>query len=205
MEKLLIESLFPEGQRSFKLKIIGLVGMPGSGKSVASDVARSLGFEVIVMGDIIRQEAASLGLPPTDENLGMVGSMLRAKDGPHAVARRTLEAAKKSRKDIVVIDGIRSRDEVDFFKAHSEDFRLLEIHASSRARVERLAARGRSDDARMGSGADALERREDRETGWGISEALKEADTRIDNNGDLREFEAAIELLFKEMMSDQLK
>ena len=187
------------------MKIIGLVGMPGSGKSVASDVARSLGLEVIVMGDIIRHEASGLGLLPTDENLGMVGSMLRAKDGPHAVARRTLEAAKKSGKNVVVIDGIRSRDEVDFFKAHSEDFRLLEIHASSRARMERLAARGRSDDARMGGDADALERRENREIGWGMSEALEEADMRIDNNGDLREFKAAIELLFKEMMKRSIE
>jgi dephospho-CoA kinase len=206
MEKLLIESLFPEGQRSFKLKIIGLVGMPGSGKSVASDVARSLGFEVIVMGDIIRQEAASLGLPPTDENLGMVGSMLRARDGPHAVAKRTLEMAKKSNRDVIVIDGLRSGEEVDFFKAHSEDFRLLEICASSQARIERLALRGRSDDAKIGSySADALEKREGREMGWGMCEAFKEADVRMDNNGDLQEFKATIELLFKEIKSGQFK
>ena len=202
MEKLLIESLFPEGQRSFKLKIIGLVGMPGSGKSVASDVARSLGFEVIVMGDIIRQEAASLGLPPTDENLGMVGSMLRARDGPHAVAKRTLEMAKKSNRDVIVIDGLRSGEEVDFFKAHSRDFRLLEICASPQARMERLASRGRSDDANIEScAADALDRREGREIGWGMCEAIKEADLRMDNNGELQEFKATIKLLLKEIIN----
>lgn len=178
------------------MKIIGLVGMPGSGKSVASDVARSLGFEVIVMGDIIRQETARLELPPTDENLGMVGNMLRAKDGPQAVAKKTLEMAKKSDRDVIVIDGLRSKEEVDFFKAHSEDFRLLEICASSQARIERLAQRGRADDAKMGSySADALEKREGREMRWGICEAFKEADMRMDNNGDLQEFKATVELL----------
>lgn len=188
------------------MKIIGLAGMPGSGKSVASDVARRLGFEVVVMGDIIRQEAASLGLPPTDENLGMVGNMLRAKYGPEVVARRTLDLAKKSDRDIIVIDGLRSRDEVDFFKAHSEDFHLLEICSSPQARMKRLATRGRSDDAKMSScAADAMDKRECREMGWGMCEAFEEADMRMDNNGDLQEFKATIELLFKDIKSSPLK
>ncbi|MDD1759688.1 MAG: AAA family ATPase [Methanothrix sp.] len=46
------------------MKIIGFVGLPGSGKSVASNVARDMGIEVLVMGDVIRQEAARLGLEP---------------------------------------------------------------------------------------------------------------------------------------------
>jgi cytidylate kinase len=200
------------------LKIIGFVGMPGSGKSVASDVARHLDFEVIVMGDIIRQEAARLGLPPTDENLGMVGSMLRAKEGPQAIARRTLELAKRSDREFVAVDGLRSRDEVDFFRTNSEGFRLIEICASSEARRTRIAARGRSDDAKIENEApplrnsmvitsynnpqktaDALEKREIREMGWGIGEAFKEADMRMNNNGDLDEFKAIVESLLKEI------
>jgi dephospho-CoA kinase len=182
------------------LKIIGFVGMPGSGKSVASDVARYLGFKVIVMGDIIRQEAARLGLPPTDENLGMVGSMLRAKEGPQAVARRTLELAQRSDGEFAVIDGLRSREEVDFFRANSEGFRLIEICASSQARRTRIAARRRSDDAKIENIAtDALEKREFREMGWGMGEAFKEADMRMNNNGDLDEFKAIVESLLKEI------
>ena len=43
---------------------------------VASDVAREMGFSVLVMGDVIRQEAAARGLEPSDENLGKVGNKL---------------------------------------------------------------------------------------------------------------------------------
>ena len=50
------------------------MGLPGSGKSVASNVARDMGIEVLVMGDVIRQEAARLGLEPTDQNLGESGT-----------------------------------------------------------------------------------------------------------------------------------
>jgi dephospho-CoA kinase len=206
------------------LKIIGFVGMPGSGKSVASEVARNMGLEVIVMGDVIRQEANRLGLAFTDENLGNVGNMLRAKEGPVAVSRRTLEWAKRSNKDLTVVDGIRSKAEVEFFKSNSERFWLIEICASSESRQRRIECRGRSDDActcvksrisldnnRLGdlkSGTDTqqmstkiLEKRENRELGWGMFEAIKEADLRIKNDCDLASFKANVEATIKEIMN----
>jgi dephospho-CoA kinase len=199
------------------LKIIGFVGMPGSGKSVASDVARSMGLEVVVMGDIIRHEAERLCLAPTDENLGRIGNMLRAQEGPAAVAKRTLEQVKRSGKYIVVIDGLRSRDEVEFFRAYSDYFRLVEVRASREARLKRIADRCRSDDANFGhetmkgsimvpscedtfqETAKTLEKRECRELGWGMCEAFKEADIIIDNNRSIDEFRAKILAFLKEM------
>jgi len=199
------------------LKIIGFVGMPGSGKSVASNVARIVGLEVVVMGDVIRGEAARLGLPPTDENLGNVGNMLRAREGPKAVAKRTLELARSSGKDLVVVDGLRSKEEVEFFRDNSNDFMLVEVCASAQARLSRIADRGRSDDGnfvdetnkcskialscddRLQKTSEALAKRECRELGWGMCEAFNEADLRIDNNGDLDEFKAKVEAFLREI------
>lgn len=204
------------------MKIIGFVGMPGSGKSVASDVARSMGLKVVVMGDIIRQEASRLGLKPSDENLGNVGNMLRAKEGPEAVARRTLEAA--SGEKIAVIDGLRSEIEADFFRANAEEFHLVEVIAPADTRMKWLTSRGRSDDpgagARVGerdskivascrdgenerqNAAEAMERRECRELGWGMYEAMKVADLRLPNEGDLEEFRASVRRLLEELTLD---
>lgn len=199
------------------MKIIGFVGMPGSGKSVASEVARSMGLEVVVMGDIIRQEATRLGLSPTDENLGRVGNLLRASEGPQAVARRTLERANRSGKGLIVVDGLRSKDEIEFFRANSDGFRLVEVLTSAEARLKRIANRGRSDDVtpdrealecseNAGScdlpfqkTAEALEKRECREIGWGMCDAFKEANLRMDNNGSLDEFRAKVRAFLKEM------
>jgi dephospho-CoA kinase len=197
------------------MKIIGFVGMPGSGKSVASEVARSMGLKVAVMGDVIRQEAARQGLEPSDENLGNVGNMLRSREGPEAVARRTLEAATDEK--IVVIDGLRSKAEADFFRSNAEEFHLVEIVAPAKARMRWIVSRGRPDDpgararerdlkivASCKDGcedtAEALEKRECRELGWGMYEAMREADMRLQNEGGLDEFRASVRRLLEELV-----
>jgi cytidylate kinase len=196
------------------LRIIGLVGLPGSGKSEAAQVAREMGIEVVVMGDVIRQEAERQGLPPTDENLGRLGSMLRSQEGPTAIARRTLQLAGESGKDVATIDGLRSKEEVDYFSANAQEFHLLEIWASPEVRLKRLSSRGRSDDpcpdecsegfdvqivtsCRNGAKSmeEALERRECRELGWGMGQACSEAEARLENDGDLEEFRRSVRRL----------
>ena len=128
------------------MKIIGFIGLPGSGKGEASQIARELGLTVLVMGDIIRQEASRIGLQPTDKNLGHVGRELRAREGPDAVARRIFEKAMASGEEIVVIDGLRSGEEADYFRGHAEEFHLVEICAPAETRLLWLTARGRPDD-----------------------------------------------------------
>jgi cytidylate kinase len=196
------------------LKIIGFVGLPGSGKGEASQIARRLGLAVVVMGDVIRREAARQGLEPCDENLGRIGSELRAREGPTAVARRTLEMARATGKDIIVVDGLRSREEAEFFRANAEDFYLVEICAPAGARMKRLAARGRPDDPGRPKDADedtvsschdlgaALGKREDRELSWGMGEAMRAADLKLHNDGSLDELHRNVEQLFRILAAD---
>jgi dephospho-CoA kinase len=190
------------------LKIIGFVGLPGSGKSVASNVARDMGIEVLVMGDVIRQEAARLGLEPTDHNLGRIGNQLRLKEGPAAVAQRIMENAIATGKDMVVIDGLRSKDEADFFRDNASEFHLIHICAPLDARLKWLEARGRTDDPGQGLTADqkiissclepsrkvaeALEARECRELSWGMTDAMKTADLKLRNDGKQDEFRKCV-------------
>jgi hypothetical protein len=127
------------------------------------------------------------------------------------VARRALEKAKATGKDVVVVDGLRSREEADFFRAHADEFHLVEVCAPAEARLKWLAARGRPDDpgrSIAGSGeetdadarmitscmepdsraAAALEQRECRELSWGMCEAMKTADLKLRNDGSLDDF-----------------
>ncbi|HQC34822.1 MAG TPA: AAA family ATPase, partial [Methanoculleus sp.] len=45
------------------MKVIGIVGMPASGKGEVSRIARDLGIPVVVMGDAIREKVKEAGLP----------------------------------------------------------------------------------------------------------------------------------------------
>ena len=192
------------------MKIIGLVGLPGSGKGEASRIARQQGLTVLVMGDVIRQEAARQGLEATDVNLGRVGCALREAEGPEAVARRILQKARVSGEETVVVDGLRSREEADYFATQAEQFHLVEICAPAEERLRWLQARGRPDDPGRGqAGAEeqdldhkiisscgepdgqaaaALEQRECREMGWGMCQAMEAAGLKLVNDGSLEEF-----------------
>jgi cytidylate kinase len=184
------------------MKIIGFVGLPGSGKGEASKIARELGLSVVVMGDVIRQEAARLDLEPTDQNLGRIGNALREKEGPEAIARKTLKIARKTGRDLVVVDGLRSGAEAEFFRSQADEFYLIEVQAAAEARLGRLEKRGRPDDPKVcgevggnasaegqakSNPATALEERECREKGWGLARAMERADCRIDNSGSLED------------------
>lgn len=197
------------------MKIIGFVGLPGSGKGEASSIARQLGYAVVVMGDVIRQEAARQGLGPGDESLGRIGSELRAREGPAAVARRTLEMAEATGKEIVVVDGLRSKEEADFFRTNAEEFHLVEICAPAEVRLRWLAARGRPDDPAWPGkndeitassccdcGAAALQRRESRELSWGMGEAMMVADLKLHNDGSLEELHRNVLQLFRVLAAD---
>lgn len=192
------------------MKIIGLVGLPGSGKGEASRIARQQGLAVLVMGDVIRQEAARQGLEATDVNLGRVGCALREAEGPEAVARRILQKARASGEETVVVDGLRSREEADYFATQAEQFHLVEICAPAEERLRWLRARGRPDDPGIsrsgikeqdqdekiisscgepdGQAAAALEQRECREMGWGMCQAMEAAGLKLRNDGSLEEF-----------------
>ena len=190
------------------MKIIGLVGLPGSGKGEASRIARQQGLTVLVMGDVVRQEAVRQGLEATDANLGRVGCALREAEGPEAVARRILKEARASGEETVVVDGLRSREEADYFASQAEEFHLVEICAPAEERLRWLRARGRPDDpgsdrSRIkeqdekivygcgdpdGQAAAALEQRECREMGWGMCQAIDAASLKLVNDGSLEEF-----------------
>lgn len=201
------------------MKIIGFIGLPGSGKGEASRIAKEAGLMVLVMGDIIRQEAARLGLEPTDLNLGRIGNALRAAEGPDVVAKRILDRARATGEGVVVVDGLRSGQEAEYFAAHAEEFHLVEICAPAEARLRWLKARGRSDDPGKsqaccgqredGDGkiivscgepdreaAEALEERECRELGWGMCEAMNMAELKLRNDGSLVEFRKNVRRLF---------
>ena len=172
------------------MKMIAFVGMPASGKSEAAAISRLSGIPVINMGDIVREETAKRGLPPTGENIGGTGTALRQEEGMDAIAKRCVSRIAGLDSPVAVIDGIRNIDEVNYFKSQfGSDFKLIAIHSPFEVRFERVKKRARSDDT---VNIDELKRRDEREKGWGLDRAIENADIVIMNTGSIEKFQKQI-------------
>jgi len=67
--------------------VLGVAGMPGSGKSLVLKVAKENGYDAVVMGDVVRQEAEKKNLQPNPENIGKIMLELREKEGKDVIAK----------------------------------------------------------------------------------------------------------------------
>ncbi len=175
------------------MKLIAFVGMPASGKSEASSIAKRMGIPVVNMGDAVREETARRGMAPTDQNIGGTGSALRREEGMAAIAARCIPKIREFRCDLIVVDGVRNKNEIDYFKKEfGNNFKLIAINAPFEIRFKRVRKRARSDDMKS---MDELKTREERERSWGLEQAIEEADIMIDNRGTLEKFQMQIHKL----------
>ena len=179
------------------MRVIGFVGLPGSGKSEASAVAAELDIPVVTMGDVIREECRDRGLDPATDH-GTVAKALREENGPAAIAERSLPLIEErlETNDTVVVDGIRSDVEVETFEeAFGNDFELVSIEAPFEVRADRLELRSR--DAGSDEGGESLDQRDERELAFGMGEAIEQADRTIENTDTLEAFHDRIRTLLR--------
>ena len=157
--------------------IVCLTGMPGAGKSTIADGLKPKGYEIINMGNAVREEAKRRNLEPSRSNLGKLMLELREKNGPGAVAELIKNQIENSSSNVILIDGIRSNDEIEVLRKFGT-VKLLAIHASTDTRFDFLQKRGRSDDPQT---KEHFEERDNRELGVGISNPIALSDHAITN------------------------
>ena len=180
------------------MTVIGIVGLPGSGKSEAAAVAREADVPVVTMGDVIRQACRDRGHDPATHH-GEMARTLREESGPDAIAQESLPLIEDHLDDCdtVVVDGIRSDVEVErFVDAFGDHFTLVEVHAPESLRAERLDLRDR--DASAEDGGESLEERDERELGFGMGDAMEMADLTIENDASLAAFQSTVERLLSD-------
>ena len=153
--------------------------MPGAGKSTIADGLKPKGYDIINMGNTVREEAKKRNLEATRENLGKLMLELREKNGPGAIAELVKPQIESSISDVVLIDGVRSNDEIQVLRKFGT-VKLLAIHASTNTRFDFLQKRGRTDDPQT---IEHFEERDNRELGVGISNSIALSDYAISNIG----------------------
>ncbi|MHA1145559.1 MAG: AAA family ATPase [Candidatus Helarchaeota archaeon] len=172
-----------------EMKIFTLVGMPGAGKSEATKLIEDLGIPVIIMGDVIREEMRRNGIELTRENMGKFTREIREHLGWDIVAKKCVEKIKNIEADILIIDGVRNPEEIEYFKNNLEKFKVIYVKASPETRFQRLRARGRVDDPFT---FDDFKKRDERELSFGIKKIMDQADYTIDNEHDREHLKAQI-------------
>lgn len=183
------------------MMIYGFTGMPWSGKSEAVKIANDKGIRVFRMGDLVWNEVKRRNLSLNPKNVGFVAQDMREKYGNTIWAEKTVEEIKKEDDaKIIVIDGIRSLNEVSFFRSHlSNSFHLVAIKASDKSRHQRAKLRKRIDDSIDDS---EIQKRDERERKWGIEEVIENADISVFNESSLDDFRKKIVDLFSETFSE---
>jgi dephospho-CoA kinase len=172
-------------------KLILITGMSGSGKTTLAEMFREKGYRVVSMGDVIRKLAEKRGINPTPNNLGCVAKKVREKGGEATVAETCIDMLKGLQDPVVVIDGIRSMKEVYAYRKNY-DLVLIAVYAPSETRYIRLKNRGRSDDP---PNKTSFYKRDERELGFNLGQAIRLADYAVMNIGNLNEFREEFEEL----------
>lgn len=169
-----------------RISIVGLVGLPGAGKTTAADYLEKKGFSHVILSDFIKEEARKSGREViTREDLQEYGNRMRETYGPQILAQLASKKIRQNGFRRVVIDGIRNLYEVAFLQVENH-FTLVGITAGPKIRYERLTQRRNRPHEETYEEFLEHEHREDalgsREIGLRVRECLKKAKYTISNN-----------------------
>lgn len=169
--------------------ILCITGMPGAGKTLAADFLRDeRRFKIVEMGDVVRDAMTEKGLKINNVSIREFALKLREEHGEDAVAKMVVDRVKKAGSN-VVITGVRSINEIDYFRQAVRDISVIGIIAPRDVRYVRLRNRGRQDDLKT---MDEFEFREEKEKRYGVLGAIDAADYVITNTGTLEELKSNI-------------
>ncbi len=168
-------------------KIIAIVGMCGSGKSIATDILVSKGYEKVYFGGVTMDKLKEENLEVNPQNEKMMREKLRKEYGMAAYAKillpKILELSKKSN---VVLDGLYSWDEYQILETELKDkFTTIAIVTDKKIRYNRLEKRV----IRPLTSIEAKERDLAEINNIAKAPPIAYADYYICNNGSLEEYE----------------
>lgn len=177
------------------MQVMGITGLPGSGKSIVSEMGCERGAIIVSMGDIIREEAKKRG-----ETTKETATNLRKEFGEYIVSELTIKKIKKLEEEgntnPIIVEGIRSHHEVEMFRENFENFIILSVVANPTLRFERLKLRKREDDS---DDYNVFQKRDFTELDFGIGKVITLSDKTLINESDIESFKEKINEYFNEI------
>lgn len=133
------------GDKPSEVKILAVVGMSGSGKSVAVDYLTSLGVPKVYFGGMIYKEMERRGIEITPESQRDFRQKIREDEGKDWVVRQVIDETKKlieAGQRRIVLDGVYSWTEYKILKHEFPgELTFLAIVVPKRLRYKRVAQR----------------------------------------------------------------
>lgn len=127
--------------------IVCVTGLPGSGKTTVAKLLKKKGFELIEMGDLVREKMKEKKIAINPDSIKKYAIMVRRKYGKGIVAKYAMLKVKQiSEKKNVAIIGIRSMQELAVFKRKFKGIMIIAVVAPTKQRYERLVKRSWAND-----------------------------------------------------------
>jgi dephospho-CoA kinase len=183
------------------VKILAIVGMSGSGKSVAVDYLTEKGYPKVYFGGMIYKEMEKRGIERTEdgESEKKFREQIREEEGKDWVVRQVIAEAKdliNAGQKRIILDGVYSWTEYKILKKEfPKCLTFVAIVVDKKLRYDRVAKRpGRSFDA-------AAVRERDRSEIENLEKGgpIVAADYYILNNGPIENIGLRLEEILKEI------
>ena len=171
-------------------KLYAIVGMCGSGKSIASDYLVSKGFNKVYFGGVTMDKLKEANLEVNPENEKMMREKLRSELGMGAFAIVLLPKIKECiNNGNTVLDGVYSYDEVKILKENFSELKIIAIVCDKDIRYNRLSIR----EVRPLTNEEASARDIAEVENIAKAPPIAMADYYILNNGTIEEYKTRLE------------
>lgn len=178
-------------------KVVAIVGMCGSGKSIASDFLEEKGYEKIHFGGVTLEKLKEKNLEINPENEKMMREKLREDLGMGAFARILLPRIQElSQEKNVVLDGLYSWDEYQILSEElGKQLVVIAIVTDKKLRYRRLEKR----EFRPLTKSEAKNRDLAEIENIAKAPPIAYADYFVLNNGSLEEYQERLEEILKQI------
>ena len=178
-------------------KVVAIVGMCGSGKSIASDKLVEMGYDKVYFGGVTMDKLKEKGLEVTPENEKLMREKLREDLGMGAFAKILLPRIKElAENNNVFLDGLYSWDEYKILKEELEgNIIVISIVCDKNIRYSRLKKR----EIRPLTKKEAINRDIAEIENVAKAPPIAYADYYILNNGTMEEYETRLSEILKKI------
>lgn len=176
--------------------VIAIVGMCGTGKSVASELLEKWGYQKVYFGGVTMEKLKEANLEVNPENEKMMREKLRSELGMGAYAKVLLPRIKEYAKaGNVVLDGLYSWDELKILNEELDNLTVIAVVTDKKVRYDRLSKR----EIRPLTNTEATNRDLSEIENIAKAGPIAYADYYIDNNHSLEDYEIRLKSILKEL------